>query len=100
MKGMVELTEIYSAASEYDPVAGRVKTDFALRCVLINPSHIVLARANEDYNSRQDPMIEGLSEHTEFTRIFLARSNAGPTLVDVVGSMEQVEEKLRKIGGE
>tara|TARA_B100000131_G_scaffold278672_1_gene283353 strand:- start:3132 stop:3425 length:294 start_codon:yes stop_codon:yes gene_type:complete len=93
---MIELTEIYSAASEYDPVAGRVKTDFALRRALVNPEHVIVARANEDYNSRTTPMVDGLSEHTQFTRLFLIRSNAGPTMVDVVGPLEQIAEKLNK----
>tara|TARA_B100000131_G_scaffold224532_1_gene216133 strand:- start:949 stop:1251 length:303 start_codon:yes stop_codon:yes gene_type:complete len=94
MKKMIEFTEVFSASSEYDPVAGRVKTDFGLRRIVLNREHVICFRENEDYNSRSESLVEGLSKHTSFTRLFLTRSNAGPTLVDVVGSLEQISDKL------
>ena len=96
MKRMIELTQVYTASSEYDPAIGRVKTDFALRRLLVNCDHIVCAKESEDLQGRPSPLVDGLSEHTAFTRLFLTKSNAGPTLVDVVGSLDQITEKINK----
>ena len=83
---LVRLTEVYEVPTQ---------NKYNIREVSINPEHIVALR--QDFSAKQalneGRMPDGLSNHAEFTRIYL---NTGNLNIVVVGTPFMIEEKLQK----
>ena len=80
MNNYVELTELYSKGSEYDPEIENVRTHYGLRQVYVNLDHIVYIEENlylKEATTRR-PIIPGLSpDLASFSNVYLmSPSNA------------------------
>ena len=95
---MVELVEIYTESSEYDPELKNVRRQVGLRHIYVNPTCVVYMRENNGIGLAQpmDAMVDGkeLDERTQFTKLSFVSQGVNSVTVNVVGDPDTIAKKL------
>jgi hypothetical protein len=80
-----------------EAIENRDNKSFNLKEVSINPAHVVAVRSEEGARRAlsEGRMPTGLSEATEFSRVYLNTGQYGMNIL-VVGNPELIEEKIKK----
>tara|TARA_Y100001972_G_scaffold92648_1_gene113437 strand:+ start:505 stop:819 length:315 start_codon:yes stop_codon:yes gene_type:complete len=97
MNNYVELTELYSKGSEYDPDIENVRTEYGLRKVYINLDHIVYMDENvylKEATARH-PIVPGLSpDLASFSNVYLMSPSSSYKKLDIIGKPSIVLQKI------
>ena len=97
---MVELVEIYTKSSEYDPELKNVRSEYGLRKVFVNPSCVVYMRENDSFKLSRAAgslSLSELDERTRFTKISFTSQGVNSVVVDVVGSPDDICKKFSEL---
>ena len=94
---MIELTEIVSEPSSYNPETKTVDTLYKLGTLYVNPRFIVEFRKNEELTQKHasSGLIEGLSENAGFIKVVVSSGGNWHKTYNVVGHPEQLLDMLR-----
>jgi len=95
---LTRLTEIKSSSSGYDAKTKNVVSTYVLKSVYINPSYVIFMKSNsalEELSQRRD-LVEGMNRDVPFTQVALSSPGMAPTMINVVGSPEQLVKKLKE----
>jgi len=71
--------------------------EFALKTIFINPDHVITIIEDDriqNLNERQ-PLLEGLSQSHQFSRIAISSGGTQSRLITVLGNPETVMEALK-----
>ena len=97
MSNYVELTELYSKSSQYDPEIENVRTEYGLRLVYINLDHIVYMEENtylKEATGRR-PIIPGLSpDLASFSNVYLNSPSNSYKKLDIIGKPSIILQKI------
>ena len=100
MSNYVELTEIFSKSSYYDPEIENVKTDYGLRQVYVNLDHLVYMEENtylKEQVSRHN-IIPGLTPAlASFTNLYLMSPSSSYKKLDIIGKPSIVLQKIAEV---
>ena len=93
-----KLTEIKSSSQGYDSKLKNVVSSYSLKSVYVNPSYVIFMKANHSLEnaSRKKSLVEGLDQNMFFTQLALSAPGMSPTMINIVGSPEQVAKKLQE----
>mgnify|MGYP005822410339 CR=1 FL=1 len=92
---LIKLIEIRQS-SNVTKFTNKQKQQYFLSEVYINPDHVVYMREDPSFKKRllsEGLSPDGLSDHQDFTRVNLSRSQSGVDII-VVGSVDNIQEKL------
>ena len=94
---MIKLNEIYKTAKGFNPKRERVDVTYGLRELYVNPSHIVLARENEElrHANAESSIIDDLSPEARFSEVIISSQGQSSRIVDVVASPSQIAHLCR-----
>lgn len=93
---LTKLTEIKSSSSGYDGKTKNVVSTYALKNVYVNPSYVIFMKSNValEGQSKRGTLIDGMDKNMFFTQVALSAPGMSPTMINVVGSPEQIIKKL------
>lgn len=92
---LVTLTEIYE--SNKSSSIRNNEPNYDLRSVAVNPDHVICVTEDQRTNKMlyEGKLPKDLDRRQRFSRVTINRGHTGTDLV-VVGSPEQIQEKLQK----
>ena len=95
---MIKLTEIFSTPVEYDSELAKVKEEFSVREIYLNPDRIISVKQNLmlSMKAQEKELVKGLNNTMSYTQIFLDSPRYSPQEVSVVGAPEYIIEKIDK----
>ena len=93
---MIKLTEIYQGPVVYDEESEKNVSTYNLREVYINPEYITYIKSGDDLHekSKRETLVQGLHGGIAYTHIIMHNPGARAMNIDVVGSTDQIIEKL------
>lgn len=94
---MIKLNEIYKTAKGYNPKREKVDVIYGLRELYVNPSHIIMARENEQlrHANTESSIIDDLSPEARFSEVVIASQGQSSRIVDVIASPSQIAQLCR-----
>ena len=94
---LIKLIEIRSSSRQYDPTSSSVKSEYSLKSIYLNTRYVVFLKENLQLSreSAKAPLVYGLEKGVFFTQLALQAPGQAPMMVNVVGSPEQVIDKLQ-----
>jgi hypothetical protein len=92
-----KLTEIKSSSQGYDSELKNVVSSYSLKSVYVNPTYVIFMKANDSLENaaKRGVLVEGLDQNIFFTQVALSAPGMSPTMINIVGSPEQVAKKLQ-----
>ncbi len=92
-----KLTEIKSSSQGYDSKLKNVVSSYSLKSVYVNPTYVIFMKTNDalESASRRNALVDGLDQNMFFTQVALSAPGMSPTMINIVGSPEQVAKKLQ-----
>ena len=100
MNSYIELTEVYTKSSEYNSAVQTVVSEYGLRKIYINTSHIVYLQEDLALKelAHKNQLIAGLDNPlTRFSSIFLTATTSCYKKIDVVGAPAIIIEKAIEV---
>ena len=100
MSNYVELTEVYTKSSAYDAAVQTVISDYGLRKIYVNTSHIIYLQEDVTLKelAHKNQLVAGLDNPlTRFSNIFLTATAGCYKKIDVVGSPAIIIEKANEV---
>jgi len=93
---MIKLTEIYQGPVEYDEKSGENISLFGLREIYVNPKYVVCIKEDEclQSKSKNGSLIEGLHSDMSYTQVTIHGLGQYSTNVAVLGTRDQIAERL------